>query len=74
VTFLANDSDMPVGLKSQNKGFLGDDCNLAPNSSCSYSVIAFPSRFELNNYVVRNIISSFKSFLSLEPAYKKISF
>jgi hypothetical protein len=49
VTFLGNDSDMPVCLSSRNKDFLGDDCSLAPNSSRSYSVIAFLSRVLSSN-------------------------
>ena len=49
MTFLANDSDMPVGLTSRNKDFLGDDYNLTPDSSCSYSVIAFLSRVISSN-------------------------
>lgn len=49
MTFLAKDSDILIGLTSRNEDFLGDDCNLAPNSSCYFSVIAFLSRFISSN-------------------------
>ena len=49
MTLIASDLDKPVRFTSRKKDFLGDDCNPAPNSSFSYSVIAFLSRVISSN-------------------------